>query len=110
MQSCTLDHATTRLSIVKQLFSPMADSPQDVQFGPLANRAMPALVAGAALAVIVASLGTWVSVKIIERQVADIVLSDRAQDNRAARLQAEVNELRVELGVVRTLLDMRSKP
>ena len=96
--------------IVKTFCSAMADRDDDVQFGPLANRAMPALVAAAAMAVIAASLGTWVSVKIIERQVADIVLSDKAQDNRAARLQAEVNELRVELGVVRTLLDMRSKP
>lgn len=88
----------------------MANSDDDVQFGAVANKALPALVSAAALAVVGASISTWVSVRIIQGEVANLVQSDRSQDVRIEKLNSDVNDIRVRIGVIRTLLDLKGAP
>lgn len=88
----------------------MAPNDEDVQFGALANKALPALLAAASLAVVGASISTWVSVRIIQGEVANLAQSDRAQDIRIEKLSSDINDIRVRIGVIRTLLDLRGRP
>lgn len=84
----------------------MANRDDDVQFGGLVNKALPALIAAASLGLIAASIRVWTGVEVIQRDIASLVRSDQSQDQRIERLSTELNDVRVRLAVLRSLIDM----
>ena len=84
----------------------MSDREDDVAFGAVANKVLPALLAAAAFGLIAASIRVWTGVEVIQRDIASLVKSDQTQDQQIESLRNELNDVRVRLAVMRSLVDM----
>lgn len=85
----------------------MSDREDDVAFGAVANKVLPALLAAAAFGLIGASIRVWTGVEVIQRDIAALVKSDQTQDQQIESLRTELNDVRVRLAVLRSLQDLK---
>lgn len=68
------------------------------------GEATPVIIATGALVVSGAALKVWAGMDVIQTQITNIVKSDNTQDVRIEKLRDDQNTLKVEVGILNSIL------
>jgi hypothetical protein len=61
------------------------------------------LVCVGTVALIATSIRVWAGMSVIETRISQLVESDNQQDSRIEQVRSEVNNLRVQMGIIRAI-------
>jgi len=81
----------------------MASPPESKSVGRQLEEAIPAMVAAGMIAIVGTAIRVWAGMDVIQTQIQALVKSDNQQNERIEQVRTEVNNLRVQVGVLRAL-------
>lgn len=81
----------------------MASPPESKSVGRQLEDAIPAMVAAGMIAIVGTAIRVWAGMDVIQTQIQALVKSDNQQNERIEQVRTEVNNLRVQVGVLRAL-------
>lgn len=61
------------------------------------------LICVGTIALIATSVRVWAGIGVIEQRISQLVVSDNQQDSRIEQVRGELNNMRVQLGILRAI-------
>ena len=77
--------------------------PEPKSVGRQLEDAIPAMVAAGMIAIVGTAIRVWAGMDVIQTQIQALVKSDNQQNERIELVRTELNNLRVQVGVLRAL-------
>ena len=67
------------------------------------------LIGAGTVALIATSIRVWAGMDVIQTQISNLVKSDSSQDQRIEQVRTEINNMRVQVGVIRAVMTPNSQ-